>query len=206
MKTLKFRQVLLLGVFLGISTLPLNARQEVVKDFHEEYDANSQTELMLQNKYGNIDIKDWDQDRISIDVKVRVEHPNQEKAQRLLDQIQVNFSSSGNRIEVITEFDPKFGRSDWGDNKEFEILNYVFGEELDEESKKMFDYCKRLLSNDIKFVINHYLNIARTTLSLGGTGFLEPLKQKWEMIYPQGGLNTPNMKNMNSLFKNMGEK
>ncbi len=123
MKTLKFRTVILLGIFLGMSNIPLNARQEISKDYHEEYNADSQTQLILQNKYGNIDIKDWDQQMVSIDVIVKVEHSNQEKAQRLLDLINIKFSSSGDMIEVSTELDPKFSRSDWGGNKEFEI-NY----------------------------------------------------------------------------------
>lgn len=42
-----------------------------------------------------------------------------------------------------------------------------------------------LVEHNAKFLIDLYLNILRTTLSLGGTGFLELLKNKFEMSYPQ---------------------
>jgi hypothetical protein len=50
---------------------------------------------------------------------------------------------------------------------------------------------ERLIEHNAKFLIDLYLNIGRTTLSLGGTGFLETLKNKYELTYPnQPGLNT----------------
>ena len=124
MKTLKFKTAFLLGVFLSAASLPLSARQDVNKEFHEEYDATAQTRLILNNKYGNIDIKDWDQQKVKIDVIIRVKHPNPEKAQRALESIDVNFSTSGNEIKVTTEINSKFNRSNWGNDNEFEI-NYT---------------------------------------------------------------------------------
>lgn len=55
------------------------------------------------------------------------------------------------------------------------------------------DTYERLLENSIrriehnaKFLIDLYLNISRTSLSVGGTGFMELLKNKFEMAYTQG--------------------
>jgi len=63
---------------------------------------------------------------------------------------------------------------------------------LTERTRKLLDNNERLIEHNAKFLIDLYLNIARTTLSLGGTGFLETLKNKYEISYPQGqGLNTP---------------
>ena len=41
-------------------------------------------------------IKSWDKDQVVIDVKVTVEMPNREKAEKLIDYIDVQFSESGN--------------------------------------------------------------------------------------------------------------
>lgn len=57
---------------------------------------------------------------------------------------------------------------------------------LSKRTKKIMDTNERLIEHNAKFLIDLYLNILRTTLSLGGTGFLELLKNKFEVTYPQG--------------------
>lgn len=59
---------------------------------------------------------------------------------------------------------------------------------LSDRCKRMLDNNERLLEHNVKFLVDLYLNIGRSSLSLGGTGFLEPLKNKFEMHYP----NQPN--------------
>ena len=123
MKTLKFRAVLVLGVLLGISTTLAHARQEVARDYHEEFNAGADTKLVLSNKYGSIDVKDWDQQKIVVDVVVSVKHSNEEKAQKLLENIDIKFSSDGNVVKVETVINDKFSRINWNDDNTFEI-NY----------------------------------------------------------------------------------
>ena len=63
---------------------------------------------------------------------------------------------------------------------------------LTERSKELLDSCQRLIEHNAKFLIDLYFNIARTTLSLGATGILELIKNKYEISYPmQSGINTP---------------
>lgn len=56
---------------------------------------------------------------------------------------------------------------------------------LSERSKKLLENNERTMSHIAKFLIDLYLNVARTTLSLGATGMLEFLKNKFEIVYPQ---------------------
>ncbi|MFC2115816.1 hypothetical protein ACFLTU_05035 [Bacteroidota bacterium] len=124
MKTQKFKSILLLGVFLGISGIWVQA-QEFTKEFHEEFDANENTTLTLQNKYGSIDVQNWDSQKIKIDVLVLVKNANSEKAEKLLSYIDVEFSSSDNSVKAITQIDDKFSRSNnLRNDNEFEI-NYT---------------------------------------------------------------------------------
>jgi len=44
---------------------------------------------------------------------------------------------------------------------------------------------ERLMQHNAKFMIDLYLNMSRTTLSVGGMGILELLKNKFEISYPQ---------------------
>ena len=54
---------------------------------------------------------------------------------------------------------------------------------ISERTKTLANQAKRKLEHNAKFLIDLYLNIGRTSLSLGATGFLEPLKNKFEMEY-----------------------
>ncbi len=108
MKTQKFKIISLIP-FLSLLLMPIAwAQDEVTKEFHESYSADNNTKLVIENKYGNIDIKDWDQNQVKIDVIVKVKHSNSEKADKILSYIDVAFSESGNEIKAVTNFDDKF--------------------------------------------------------------------------------------------------
>jgi hypothetical protein len=124
MKTQKFNFALVLFTFLAASTYAYAAGEELTKTFHKEYDVKAGTVLNVQNKFGNINVVTWDKPQVVIDVKVTLEHPDKEKAAKLIDMIKVNFSEEGNSISVITEIDEKFSnmQTGWGSNqKEFSI-------------------------------------------------------------------------------------
>jgi hypothetical protein len=76
---------------------------------------------------------------------------------------------------------------------------------LTDRSRELLDNCERLVEHNAKFLIDLYFNIARTTLSLGATGILELIKNKYEISYPQtANINTPMQENksfMSKLFK-----
>ncbi len=124
MKIQKFKSALLIGVFLGITGIWAQAA-ELTKEFHEEFTANENTVLTLLNKYGNIDVQNWDNPRIKIDVLVTVKHSNQDRAEKMLSYINVEFSESGNVVKAETKIDEKFSRSNnWSNGNDFEI-NYT---------------------------------------------------------------------------------
>ena len=77
-----------ISLFLISSTL---YAQEVTKEFHKEYTAGTKS-LEISNKYGDVVIESWNKDQIVIDVKVTVEMANRDRAQKYLDQIDVQFS------------------------------------------------------------------------------------------------------------------
>jgi hypothetical protein len=129
MKPQRFKNaaaVLALAVCFSINTHA--AQDEYSKDKHEEYDVNEETVLVISNKYGNVDVTNWEQDRVSIDVTVTVDHRNEDRARELLDDILVNISKQDNRIEAITDFDRNFSRGgglfDFGDDSKEFTINY----------------------------------------------------------------------------------
>ena len=122
MKAQKFKSTLLLiFVQLLVITTAFAAGEEFSKNLHKEYDADANTLLIIQNKFGNVDINNWDKNKVSI----TVDHKNEEKAKELIDYINIKFKQSGNTIEAITEIDDKFSKwntfSFGDDNKDFSI-------------------------------------------------------------------------------------
>lgn len=85
--------------------------------------------------------------------------------------------------------------------KNFEIL-FDYEQEnpkLSANSKRLLENNKKYMSHNLKFLIDLYMNISRTTLSIGGTGFLEPLHNKFEISYPEQAL-AYNHKERRTLF------
>ncbi len=121
MKAPKFKSVLLL-IFIQLLVIPaiFAAGEEFSKNLHKDFDADKNTLLFIQNKFGDVDINNWDKNKVSIDVTITVDHRNEERAKELIDYITVKFNQTGNKIEAITEISEKFSK--WHhDNKEFSI-------------------------------------------------------------------------------------
>lgn len=123
MKTQNYKSGLLLAfaVFLSSSTL---SSQEVSKAFHQEYTAGSGTTLDISNKYGDVVVETTDQNQIIIDVKVTVEYPNKERAEKLLSYINVEFSEEGDVVKARTIIDDKFNFSGWGGGSKSFSIDY----------------------------------------------------------------------------------
>lgn len=126
MKPLKFKSAIILALFI-LAGFTINAgNDEYSKEIHKEYDANAQTVLEITNKYGDVDITNWSENKVVFDIKITVDHRNEEKAKELLKMINVEFSQEGNTIKAETEIDEKINKSGWifdfnSDAKEFSI-------------------------------------------------------------------------------------
>lgn len=112
MRKLIYDKALLL--FLLLTVAAQVSAQEVTKEFHKEYSAGANTTLNISNKYGDVVIHSWNKNQVVIDVKVTIEMPNRDRAEKLLEYINVNFSESENLISAKTVIDEKFNFSGWG--------------------------------------------------------------------------------------------
>jgi len=111
------RQVFKSGLAIVLAVCLASAgliAQEVSKEFHKDWTASAGTTLDINNRYGKVVVETSDQNKITIDVKVTVEYPNRDRAQRLLDYIDVQFSEDGDLLKVKTIIDEKFKFSGWG--------------------------------------------------------------------------------------------
>lgn len=73
----------------------------------------------------------------------------------------------------------------------YDYREYLENKEKDEiieispRFRKILDNCHQLLEHNAKFLIDLYLNMGRTSLSVGAVGFFEILRNKFEIAYPQ---------------------
>ncbi len=117
----------LIGIFLLFTVNPFIRAlppDKVIKKIHRGYPAGEKTVLTIQNKYGDVNLENWEKDSVSIDVTITVEYPDREKAQRLLGYLDVKFSGEGNNISAVTVIDSDFSRYSRGfrgDEKKFSI-------------------------------------------------------------------------------------
>jgi hypothetical protein len=172
----------LLSLFLISSSL---SAQEISKEFHKEFTAGSKT-LEINNKYGDVIIQSWNKDQIVIDVKVTVDMSNKEKAQRYLDDIDVQFSDGTDIISAKTVIDDNFNFTGWGDSRKFSIdynIKMPVGTDLTLSNKygnTDIDELHGLMDLDIK-----YGNITARKLTRGNVKPLSSLS----LAYGKGSID-----------------
>ncbi len=122
MKKSQYKPGILLITALCFLSLTLSAQEELTKDFHKEYTAQKDTKLDLNNRYGDIVVQTSETNQVVIDVKVTVKYPNRERAEKLLNYIDVQFAEEGNVVSAKTVIDDRFNFSGWsGDSRKFSI-------------------------------------------------------------------------------------
>ncbi len=100
MKTRYCKSALLLAVLLA-SCISLRA-QALKKEEVKEFNVTTSTELSIDNQFGNINVTDWDQNKITITYIVEVTNSDEAKAKKLMEKIKVEFKEEGSRIIVKT--------------------------------------------------------------------------------------------------------
>jgi hypothetical protein len=96
-------------LFISLLSVPLFSQENIGKEIHESYPVNNNSKLFIANKYGNVDIKNWDKKTIDVKVQIKYTDISEKKAQELLDMIEINYYTEGNNIHFETKFDDKFG-------------------------------------------------------------------------------------------------
>ncbi|BDX39544.1 hypothetical protein CYCD_28990 [Tenuifilaceae bacterium CYCD] len=106
-----FRVLSVTLAFLLMFSCAFAAKGRLNKVFDREFSVNESTKLFIQNKYGQVNVENWDKNTISIHVEVKVDKPDDEKAKIMLDAIDVEFSESDNVVSAITKFNEDLMKS-----------------------------------------------------------------------------------------------
>ena len=102
MKTMYKILLLLFLIPLTISATERNGKYTKNKVLKKEYTVNNNALLNVSNKYGNIGISTWNENKIKIEVSITTNGNDEEKVQKRLDQINVEFQGNASEVSAKT--------------------------------------------------------------------------------------------------------
>ena len=77
----------------------------LTKKIHKEIEVTKDALIEIDNSYGDLNITSWDQDKVVIDVLITVKGENSKKTQKELNNIDVSFLLSPEKVMAETKID-----------------------------------------------------------------------------------------------------
>ncbi|WP_203583740.1 hypothetical protein [Flagellimonas sediminis] len=93
--------LLLVSVHFGM------AQEKVFKTIEKSFPLTNSDEFRLENKYGNVTLKGWDQNKVLVNISITVNHRKKESAEDLLERINPNIKTSNGYISIVSEITNK---------------------------------------------------------------------------------------------------
>lgn len=85
-------------------------KREYTQTIKKEYAISPTGTTAITNKYGKVDIKTWDKNRVKISVSIVVNASSETSAQEVFDRINIGFSNSGDYVKAETSIEPQKSR------------------------------------------------------------------------------------------------
>ncbi len=96
------------------------------KKLSKSYNVNSDAKLVVENKYGNVEISPWDRDEISIEVVIRVTGNNESRVEDKLDDIDIEFRGNQSLVFAKTHIESSNSWFNWfNSNVNYKINYYI---------------------------------------------------------------------------------
>jgi hypothetical protein len=119
---------MLLKFFLVILSQTIFSQGDQSKKVTKSYPLTDRIIFNIENKYGNIDLRDWDKNEVKIDAEIILHNLDQSTAAKAFDNVEIVFNADDNQIRVSTNYKDEFfdllDRRYSNDDKKFEV-NYV---------------------------------------------------------------------------------
>ncbi|PCE65022.1 hypothetical protein [Sediminicola luteus] len=112
-------------LLLTANTGKLKGKYEREKTLKKEYTVNPTALLKVSNSYGDLNITSWDQNKVVIEVRITVSGNSEEKVEKKLHSIDVDFESSPSEVYAKTIFSKnKSWGWNWGRNNVSMRIDY----------------------------------------------------------------------------------
>lgn len=108
--------------FAGMADNP----REFTKTIKKEYDISSDGTVHLNNRYGKVEVKTWDRNRVKIEVTIVVNANSESSAQEVFNRININFTNTSALVKAETVIEPaKRSWWNWGSSSSDYTINYM---------------------------------------------------------------------------------
>jgi hypothetical protein len=97
---------------------------DFTKTYQGKYEVDKGANLVIINKFGDIQCQAWDESSVSIVVAVKVEASSQERADKVFDKINVSLSGSRTKVEGTTSVE-NINNADFSINYEIHIPRWI---------------------------------------------------------------------------------
>lgn len=148
------------------------AQEKIGKEIQESYPVSDQTTLAIENKYGNIDIQNWNKKYVDVNVQILLEEVSEKRARELMDMITISYGTEGDKIYFKTEFDENFSKN-----------------------------LMRINNGDKKFEVNYIVNMPHTVpvdiLNKYGNVFVDRISAPSKIAVKYGKLKANNISSVN---------
>ncbi|AZJ31886.1 hypothetical protein SAMN05444344_1720 [Tenacibaculum mesophilum] len=122
---MKLYKILFLLLFIPTLLVANDKNHEKSKNIRKTFSVNKNATLYINNKYGNINVATWNENRIEINVKITVKGNDLSNVERKLKAINVQFEATPSLIEARTIIEKtKSSWSWWGNNNTNYKINY----------------------------------------------------------------------------------
>ncbi|MGY5851709.1 hypothetical protein [Salegentibacter sp. F14] len=115
MKALLYKILLAVVLIPGLTFCnnDLSGKHTKEKKISREFSVAANSNLQVDNSYGNVDISTWDQNRVVIEVFIKTNGNDPEKVQEKLDEIEVEFNQNASGVSAKTDISRNTGSSWW---------------------------------------------------------------------------------------------
>ncbi len=102
-KTLQLKYRIIGLCMLFAITSMAGGQQEKKKYVEKNYKVSATTKLEIENKFGDVEINSWDKNEFDIKIEITGKGRSDERAQRILDAIEIDITESSAEIVFETE-------------------------------------------------------------------------------------------------------
>jgi hypothetical protein len=90
---------------------------EKKRTISKSYNVGPDDRLSIENSFGNVDITTWDKNEIQVEIEIGVNASSEEKAQQMMDLINVKDNQGGHDISFKTDIGHMSGKDNWNKNE-----------------------------------------------------------------------------------------
>jgi hypothetical protein len=105
--------VLLCGLSSPLQAANPFGKKEFTKKIEKNFTISPDGTVDLNNRYGTVTVKTWDQNRVLIEVIIKVNSKSEESAKETFDRIKIDISDNPSRVSVATQIEATSSNSSW---------------------------------------------------------------------------------------------